>query len=586
MRKAVLLLFLALAVGFSTAYAINVTPEVILMDPTADIQTAIDALGPNGGVIELGPHTYTLTKPLLINRPVRLTGSGVYSTYLYCADPDSDIVRVTSNGVVLRDLTIYGPASAGDGVGLKLRAPAGDVLRGFSATNITIHSTGSWCCAIFGPGYMDTTLAGGWSGTAIHPVFSRVIFYNNQSGGTLYSGHGVAAPTFTDCNFTGQGYTTPVGGTTTEDSLKAWHWNSSIPAYHYYPTTVLHRGHVYLCVTSAAQFNGCIFQTLSVGSATDEPVLSLEDTHDTRFVNSYFEAFGASNTRQQPFVTMSAAAGFVFENTYVYSPFQAPLHFLRTNSNPSSRCSGVLGGFYALQGSSSYGSLTPGERQNDFVFNTTLDGAGQAPIVLSNVQIQAIDSTGTYWRAADVRQFSGAAAFYTQNVMLQNSSNRFRVPNISYDSLSSAVSNPKRAEMIYVSAPAAGAFTTGSKGRLFLGLDNANWSEVVSMNFHADSAARNVFFKAPYAPEFAYNAADDKLELYTGCGLSSANANNKWTSIAAYYSFADSTVRNDVFPKGSAATTPSIPSFCWLADRLKLQIYTGGGADDGWVDLH
>jgi len=49
---------------------------IITIDPTVDIQATIDALGSAGGVVRLGPGTYTLTTTLTIPDGVSLVGSG------------------------------------------------------------------------------------------------------------------------------------------------------------------------------------------------------------------------------------------------------------------------------------------------------------------------------------------------------------------------------------------------------------------------------------------------------------------------------------------------------------------------------
>lgn len=491
MRKRWALMPMLVLVAF-LSMGIVVTPSVVYVDTTTDLQAAVDALPAAGGEIRLGEGTYTLTSTLRLNKPVLLRGQGHYSTYLYGSDPDSDIVRVAVGGCIIRDLSIYGPSTAGEGIGLVLRADSGSIANDFLGENVVVHSTGSWCCAIFGPGYMDTTLAGGWSGDFVSPTFNRCTLYDNKGGGTLYVGHGVSSPGFNDCNFTGWGYTTPVGGTTLADSIKAWHWHATLPAYHDYEVTALHRGHVYLCCVTAARFNGCIFQTASTGN-TDEPVLSLEDTQDARFVNSYFESFGASNTRQQPYVTMSAAQGFVFENTYALSNYQAPFHFLRTNSNPSSSCSGIISNFHGIHGSATGGSLTPGQRQNDFVFNTVGDGAGRDAIVLHNAQILARDSASSYNRDVDIRQYSGGTGFYAQNVLPQNTSNRFRLPTMPYDSLTS-VSTLRPGELIYADGGAA----IGSLGGLLL-VAGTSFMPIKGAPVLADTAAREALFTSPLA---------------------------------------------------------------------------------------
>lgn len=513
-----LLVLLALAGALApVAVAVIVTPDVIMVDPNADIQAAIDELSSTaGGEIHLGSGTYTLTAPLIIDRPVKLFGAGMYSTYIYCASPDSDIVRVTGSGVSIRDLSIKGPESAGTGIGLSLKPAVDGFARNFAADNVYISNTGSWCAAVFGGGWMDTTLSGGLGGTVIAPSFSRCVFSNNQSGGTLYVGHGVAAPNFTNCNFTGSSFTRKMRGwtaamTTKYDSLQAWNWYGTIPAFHVSTdSTILHRGHVYLCVATDAKFSGCVFQQPSTGDS-DEPVLSIEDCHSTLFRDCYFEAFGTANGREHPFVTISASGGWLFDGCYAYSSYGAPFHFLRTNSHASSPCSGTISNFYGRQGGSTV-SISAEARLNDFVFNTTLDGKESNPIILSNIRIATEDVSGVYWRNADVRQFNGNTGFYTQNVLLQNSARRFRVPNVSSDTLATTY-YAKPGEMAFVHG---GAINSGQRGRLFIAADNTTWAPMLYCPSMADAAARDVFYSSPGAYDMAFVRSDSTFHFWNG----------------------------------------------------------------------
>ena len=134
---------------------------------------------------------------------------------------------------------------------------------------VYISNTGSWGVKLCG----QTTLEAPDSSTydIASPRFQRMTVYNARSGGLLYSGVAVAAPTFTDCNFTGAGFT--------PDSLDSWTWHDVIPCYaRYDPDRVLHRGGVYLFSTTDAVFDRCYFQPITVGTVDgDEPILSFED---------------------------------------------------------------------------------------------------------------------------------------------------------------------------------------------------------------------------------------------------------------------------------------------------------------------
>jgi hypothetical protein len=146
-----LLLVLSMLVFYGLpAHSVVITPEVILMDPEADIQTAIDAT-PAGGILRLGPYEYVAPDSTgwFIERPITIEGAGIgcpdsasWGTMLRphhgdTATPDHDNNAFTitgSGGVTLRNLMIGNrsvPAASSDsvyGAGVLIDATASRVV--------------------------------------------------------------------------------------------------------------------------------------------------------------------------------------------------------------------------------------------------------------------------------------------------------------------------------------------------------------------------------------------------------------------------------------------------------------------------
>jgi hypothetical protein len=122
MRRRLLMLFaLLMFVSCAPAVAVIITPEVILLDPEADLQAAIDNT-PDGGILQLGPGEYIApdSSGWFIDHPMTIEGAGIgradttgYGTTLRphlgnTAAPASDhnAFTITSSNVYIRDLTI------------------------------------------------------------------------------------------------------------------------------------------------------------------------------------------------------------------------------------------------------------------------------------------------------------------------------------------------------------------------------------------------------------------------------------------------------------------------------------------------
>ena len=262
-----------------------VAPTTVLVDPTADLQAAIDALGSGGGIVQLGPGTYPLiTVGLTVPYGVTLAGSGMGTTYLEMDNPNTDIVTVTGAYATVRDLTITVKASAraaGTGVGLKLKASSSALMSECEFKNLNIFSTGSWGIKICD--ISNTYEPADYSlGYIVGPGFSHVTVFDCRSGGALYSGAGVSTPKFHYFSSVCKGYrpawpSRPSG---------AWKW-PPMDAYGIGFTDYLPAGAVYLFITTDATFDKCFFQSHTDSDNT--PAISIEDCISTAFNDCYFE---------------------------------------------------------------------------------------------------------------------------------------------------------------------------------------------------------------------------------------------------------------------------------------------------------
>jgi hypothetical protein len=165
-RRLGFLLLMLLAVP---AWAVTVTPEVILVDPLADIQAAIDNT-PDGGTLRLGPGTFVAPDSAgwFIERSITIIGAGIgradsagtgtclrpYLGDTDSPDPDAQAFTITSSGVYFRDLCIgnlSAPAAASDslsGNGVFIDATS-DTIRDVVLERVTITHMGGFGVALY-----------------------------------------------------------------------------------------------------------------------------------------------------------------------------------------------------------------------------------------------------------------------------------------------------------------------------------------------------------------------------------------------------------------------------------------------------
>jgi hypothetical protein len=132
---------LALAIVVQSAI---VTSEVVIMDPTADLQAAVDAT-PEGGTLTLGTGTFSVPEGgLVIDKSIVIQGSGTMGLGLDQGD-DSAIVY----GTILEPFAVD---SAGEPV-IVIEPPGGTAVLAYKGISVTIRGvTLNGSCTAFRSG--------------------------------------------------------------------------------------------------------------------------------------------------------------------------------------------------------------------------------------------------------------------------------------------------------------------------------------------------------------------------------------------------------------------------------------------------
>lgn len=202
MKKLVVLLSLLLVALGASSYI--VTPSTVLVDTSADLQAAVDAMAAvaPGGTIRLGPGTFTMSarldlpKPLTTAYPVSIIGSGNYSTTLDFSglSADSDLVRINSGSVQLENVRIVGRGVSGAGKGLVMtRGPQASGNSYDLIKNVQVYNCPSWALYVCGT---DETAGAPYFGGVNYPPFRWAVedcgfdLCQNTSTGTVYIGKG------------------------------------------------------------------------------------------------------------------------------------------------------------------------------------------------------------------------------------------------------------------------------------------------------------------------------------------------------------------------------------------------------------
>lgn len=178
--------------------------EISPLNPT-EIQKAIDAIPISGGVVRLGPGTFSLSTGLTFptDRPVRLIGAGPDITILDWVGmgltPNVDCIKVRYSRSGVEDLTIKGPYVAGTGRGIAV-GNATHVVRDTRFRNVLIRNTCAEAIAFLGTAELAPDFF------CFLSIVENCVFRSNfQAGGTstgmTYIGAACTTITFRNCTF-------------------------------------------------------------------------------------------------------------------------------------------------------------------------------------------------------------------------------------------------------------------------------------------------------------------------------------------------------------------------------------------------
>ena len=206
-----------------------VTPSVIIVDPTQDLQLAVDRLPALGGEIRLGPGTYTLTSTLRLKRGTHIVGqgwAGIGETaaggpwecpvVIYMANKDSNIVEaIDAPYCLLQNVELKGAGVPGEQIGIASWASHADsthtITPGMTLTRVLVRDCGShgiylrnnyltqwtnvFCYGNFGDGAkVDVGV-----GRTPHFTADNCWFYNNGVYG--FEGWQMGVTNFRGCSF-------------------------------------------------------------------------------------------------------------------------------------------------------------------------------------------------------------------------------------------------------------------------------------------------------------------------------------------------------------------------------------------------
>ena len=138
-----------------TCQPYNAVPNDSLDDSQA-FQAAVDSLPPSGGTISIPSGTYLFTKPLIIQKPVHLTGAGLTTILTHAMDLTTDgqanFIRIGGRsaiieGVTISELTLQGPQQN------QLRTPMIRIVsntRNVKIRDVAFKNVSSTCVLIYG----------------------------------------------------------------------------------------------------------------------------------------------------------------------------------------------------------------------------------------------------------------------------------------------------------------------------------------------------------------------------------------------------------------------------------------------------
>ena len=200
-----------------------VRQNIIIVDPTVDLQAAITAVPVTGAVIELGPGTYNITGTLTFptDRGVWLKGAGSgvpgspYGSIIHNLDAtgNTDWVRLQGDTQKITDCFFTGAnTAAGTGRGIVIGQSTSAILREIALEHIWLQGVPSWGIDILGvetntnPGlicseFRDVCVNGGYSNAALVIESGATTLLFDSCKFTNQTGNGAVIYSIDGCTF-------------------------------------------------------------------------------------------------------------------------------------------------------------------------------------------------------------------------------------------------------------------------------------------------------------------------------------------------------------------------------------------------
>lgn len=189
-------------------YFVNSPSTEIQISDYPSIQAAVDAVPPEGAIIQLKAGYYNIVAPIIFptDRPVWLRGVGPnnylwgFGTIIHNMAPNRDVDSIHIRGDYQRvsDLSIQYNSVTGPptGVGIRIGTVANRVIRETWISNVTIYGSGAWGVYVEG---VETAPDGR---LAIFVTLDRVHVSHNQSSGGFLIETGCTTVKMNECKVT------------------------------------------------------------------------------------------------------------------------------------------------------------------------------------------------------------------------------------------------------------------------------------------------------------------------------------------------------------------------------------------------
>ena len=184
---------------------------IITIDPTADIQATIDALGAGGGIVQLGPGTYTVASQLSITANVILRGQGVCTALDFSAAgalTNNSCIYATGTALVALPALSAGNYLAGSRSLTFASAPScakGDILVIYNSTNSSFSGFRTYYRA---GEYVEVLSVSGNVVTLVRDLYAT---YAGAGTVAVYNMSGAITPQFENFKLIGKGSGTSYG---------------------------------------------------------------------------------------------------------------------------------------------------------------------------------------------------------------------------------------------------------------------------------------------------------------------------------------------------------------------------------------